>query len=166
MSLDMVRFMASTNRTMSLADGFLNPPFSTINDYEIAWSFGPSENNASDHRSFEIKIPKVELQGYDTDTDLGIFAAGYGTLISFPNTHNWVYANGITTGIPEEDTSKYFYFDMPLKGVISTTTTTTGPDTTPTSPPGDGEFPTLLLVGGAGAAGLVIVLLVVFSKKK
>ena len=91
-------------------------PYATIRNYDIAWAFGPSENNVSDHRSFEIKIPKSELEGYEMDTDLGIIAGGYGTLISWPNTHNWVYAETTLTGIPETDSTEYNSFSMSMKG--------------------------------------------------
>ncbi len=66
-------------------------PYSSINNYEIKWSFGPSSNNATDHRMFEIMIPKSELQNYETDEDLGIIIGGYGTL-SFDLMGYWVYA--------------------------------------------------------------------------
>jgi hypothetical protein len=91
-------------------------PYASISNYDIAWAFGPSENNASDHRSFEFKIPKSELEGYEVDTDLGIITGGYGTLASWPGTHRWVFANNKLTGIPEEDSSQYLNYTMPMKG--------------------------------------------------
>ena len=91
-------------------------PYATIRDYEIAWAFGPTENNASDHRSFEFKIPKSELEGYEMDTPLGVIAGGYGTLASWPGTHRWVFANNKLTGIPEEDSSQYNNYTMFMKG--------------------------------------------------
>jgi len=91
-------------------------PYASIRNYEIAWSYGPTENNASDHRSFEVKIPKSELEGYEMDTDLGIIVGGYGTLASWPGTHRWVFANSKLTGIPEEDSAQYNYYSMPMKG--------------------------------------------------
>ncbi len=114
-SFDYQRIIAYGNETTSLGDGSVYP-YATIRNYDIAWSFGPSENNASDHRSFEIKIPKSELEGYSMDTDLGIIAGGYGTLISWPNTHNWVYAGTTQTGIPETDSTEYNNFSMQMKG--------------------------------------------------
>ncbi len=97
-------------------------PYASIRNYEIAWAYGPTENNASDHRSFEFRIPKSELEGYEMETNLGIIAGGYGTLASWPNTHNWVLSNGVhpsfppNTGIPEEGDGYYLYYSMPMKG--------------------------------------------------
>ena len=93
-------------------------PYASIRNYDIAWSYGPSANNASDHRQFEIKIPKSELEGYEMDTHLGIIVGGYGTLASWPGTHRWVFANSKLTGIPEEDSAQYNYYAMPMKGWI------------------------------------------------
>ncbi len=103
------------NATNNIGEGTVYP-YATILNYDIAWSFGPSENNASDHRTFEFKIPKSELEGYEMDTDLGIIAGGYGTLISWPNTHNWVYAHNTVTGIPQEYSINYNNFAMEMKG--------------------------------------------------
>ncbi len=91
-------------------------PYASIRNYDIAWSYGPSENNASDHRQFEIKIPKSELEGYEMETNLGVIVGGYGTLASWPGTHRWVFANSKLTGIPEEDSAQYNYYSMPMKG--------------------------------------------------
>ena len=91
-------------------------PYASIRNYDIAWAFGPTENNASDHRSFEFKIPKSELEGYEMDADLGIIVGGYGTLSSWPNTHNWVFADNKLSGIPEEDSSQYINYTMRMKG--------------------------------------------------
>ncbi|MGY5876955.1 MAG: hypothetical protein RTU30_14490, partial [Candidatus Thorarchaeota archaeon] len=110
----------------------VDQPYTSINDYEIDWAFWSSENNATPHRTFEIKIPKSELEGYTTDTDLGILVGGYGTLISWPNTHNWVLANGTDTGIPFKETGTYYYYSMPMKVTPSTTTATTSTTTTAT----------------------------------
>lgn len=99
----------------SIADGAVRYPYSTISDFDIAWTFGPSENNASDHRMFEFKIPKSELEGYEMDTDLGLFIGGYGTLSAWPNTHNWLLGNGTVSYIDFKYTPYYYYHDMPLK---------------------------------------------------
>jgi hypothetical protein len=112
----------------------VNEPYTSINNYEIDWTFGPSENNATDHRSFEVKIPKSELEGYDDDKKLGILVGGYGTLISWPNTHNWVLANGTDTDLPYRNTTAYNYYSMPMKGWTPLTnpvldTITPNPDT-------------------------------------
>jgi len=173
-SYDYLRFNVYFNATQFVGDHSAYA-YTTIQDYDIAWSYGPSENNASDHRQFEVKIPKSELEGYETDTDLGIIVGGYGTLIQFPNTHNWVYANNTLTGIPEGNSSNYNYYSMPLKGIppTTTTTTTTGSTTTTTTsgttttspPPEGGDITQLVLIAGAGVGGVVIVLLVVVLRK-
>ena len=122
------------NRTNLDATNYvISRPFSTLDNYEIASSFGPSENNASDHRTFEFKIPKSELEGYETDTDLGVIVGGYGTLSSWPNTHNWVLQDGTDTGILYANSTAYHYYPMPLKEAPSTTTTTTSTTTTTTT---------------------------------
>ncbi|MHA2004461.1 MAG: hypothetical protein ACXABV_11355 [Candidatus Thorarchaeota archaeon] len=117
-SYDRIYVQFRVNHSNFIGAGTVNHPYTSIEAFDIAWSFGPTVNNASDHRQFEIKIPKSELEGYSMDTDLGVLFAGYGTLISFPNTHNWVYANNTLTGIPEEDSTEYNYFSMPMKGWI------------------------------------------------
>ena len=148
----------------------ITQPFSTLKNYDIAWSFGPSENNATDHRTFEFKIPKSELEGYETDTDLGVIVGGYGTLSAWPNTHNWVLQDGTDTGILYPNSTAYYYYPMPLKEPASTTTTTTtGTSTTTTGsttpPPGDGDITQLLLIAGGGGA-VVIILIAIFVLKK
>jgi len=150
-------------------------PFTTLETYEFDWSFGPSENNASDHRSFEIKIPKSQLEGYDTDNDLGVLVGGYGTLSAFPNTHNWVLQNGTHTGILYENTTAYYYYDMSIEEPPSTTTTTTttsGTSTTTTTTstgtttPSGGDITQLILIAGGGGAVLVVIIAAFVLKKR
>jgi hypothetical protein len=108
-------------------------PYTSIEDYDIDWAFWSSDNNATPHRTFEIRISKSELEGYATDTALGIMVGGYGTLASWPNTHNWVYANGTDTGIPYKETLQYYYYEMPMKVLPPTTTMATSTTTPETS---------------------------------
>jgi hypothetical protein len=115
-SYDRISVQFRVNHSNFIGAGTVDHPYSSIEEFEIEWSFGPTVNNASDHRQFEIKIPKSELEGYSMDTDLGVLVGGYGTLISFPNTHNWILANNTLTGIPEEDSTEYNYFSMSMKG--------------------------------------------------
>jgi hypothetical protein len=181
-SYDYTQVRFSYNWTSPIGDHSVYP-YSSIQEYEIAWSFGPSENNATDHRQFEIKIPKGELEGYETETDLGIIVGGYGTLTSFPNTHNWVFANNTNMYLPEESSIFYNYYTMPLKGQVVTTTTTTPTTTTTTetttttinstttstnttSTSGGLDSSLYLIIGGVGAAGVVIVILILFIRKK
>lgn len=98
-----------------LANGAIQYPYSSINNFDIAWSFGGSANNLTDHRIFEFKLPKTELEGYDQDTDLGLFFAGYGTLAAWPNTHHWLLANGTVSDPDFAYTPFYNNFEMPLK---------------------------------------------------
>ncbi len=90
--------------------GALSDPYSSISNYQIEWGFGPSSNNASDHRMYEIKIPKSELEHYDSNADLGIIIGGYGTM-SFANTNYWVFSKKNTI-IQEETSDNYWYFNM------------------------------------------------------
>lgn len=114
-SFDYVVARIYTDQITNLAMNTVQP-YASIRNYDIAWAFGPTENNASDHRSFEFRIPKSELEGYEMAADLGIIVGGYGTLASWPNTHNWVYSAGVLTGIPEESDGYYRYYSMPMKG--------------------------------------------------
>ncbi len=114
-SIDFMQYSIYIDEPTSIGQNSVYP-YASIRNYDIAWSYGPTENNASDHRSFEFKIPKSELEGYEMETDLGIIAGGYGTLASWPGTHRWVFANSKLTGIPEEDSAQYNYYSMPMKG--------------------------------------------------
>jgi hypothetical protein len=114
-SIDMMQYEIYIDQPTNIGQNSVYP-YASIRNYDVAWAYGPTENNASDHRSFEFKIPKSELEGYEMDTPLGIIAGGYGTLASWPGTHRWVFANNKFTGIPEEDSSQYNNYSMPMKG--------------------------------------------------
>ncbi len=58
-------------------------------NYEIAYSYGPSENSPEDHRMFEFKIAKAEFPTLD-DEFLYLNIAGYGTL-AMEGTNFWMY---------------------------------------------------------------------------
>lgn len=183
-------FMANSSYHSKLPY-LVGQPYTSINDYEIAWAFWGTENNATAHRSFEIKIPKSELEGYEMDKDLGVLIGGYGTLASWPNTHNWVFGNGTETGIPYDNTTAYLYYSMPLKGWVPTTTsthvttsmsstaststtsptgstpttsTTTTSETTAPTPVVGAEFIIIIIVGAA--VGIVLVVVIVFKMRK
>ena len=85
-------------------------PYSSINNFDIEWSFGPSFNNVSPHRMYEIRIPKNELEHYDPDESLGLIVGGYGTM-SFPNTNYWVFSDK-NVNILAELSSRYLYYNM------------------------------------------------------
>ncbi|MCE7734662.1 MAG: hypothetical protein GPJ54_07290 [Candidatus Heimdallarchaeota archaeon] len=89
---------------------------SSIKNFEIAFNFTSSENNASDHRIFEFKIPKSELEGYNSDSDLGIYVGGYGTA-SFVGSNYWAYdgINPVPDDVYSFDSARYHYYQMPLK---------------------------------------------------
>lgn len=89
-------------------------PYTSINGFDIEWSFGPSFNNASDHRMYELKIPKSELEHYDPDESLGIIVGGYGTM-TFINNNHWVFSE-VDINLQEQRSDRYFYFDM--KGCV------------------------------------------------
>ncbi|MGY5854363.1 MAG: hypothetical protein RTU92_12420 [Candidatus Thorarchaeota archaeon] len=133
-SYDRLQLTFMTNATNNGGMYYMvSQPYTSIDGYDIEWAFWSSDNNATPHRTFEIRIPKSELEGYATDTDLGIMVGGYGTLISWPNTNNWVYANGTDTGIPYKETDTYYYYSMPMKVLPPTTTTSTTATTSTTT---------------------------------
>ncbi|KKN08289.1 hypothetical protein LCGC14_1058210 [marine sediment metagenome] len=90
--------------------GALSDPYSSISNYQIEWGFGPSPNNATDHRMYEIKIPKSELEHYDSNADLGIIIGGYGTM-SFANKNYWAFSQ-FNYSIREEISDNYWYYNM------------------------------------------------------
>lgn len=85
-------------------------PYTSINNFDIDWSFGPSANNASNHRMYEFRIPKNELEHYDPDESLGIQVGGYGTM-AFPNTSWWVFSQSPVNLFPQLS-SRYLFYDM------------------------------------------------------
>ncbi|MFX1590064.1 MAG: hypothetical protein ACFFC1_18130, partial [Promethearchaeota archaeon] len=90
--------------------GPVDVPYSSINNYEIKWDFGPSPGNSTDHRMFEIAIPTSELENYRAYRDLGIVVGGYGTM-AFKGTNYWCFSE-IDTWIPYDDSLDYNYFNM------------------------------------------------------
>lgn len=58
-------------------------------NYDIAFSYGPSDNCIEDHRQFEFKIAKAEFPVLDTDI-LYLMIGGYGTM-AIENTDFWLY---------------------------------------------------------------------------
>lgn len=175
-SFDRIRIgtMFSNSTNTPGTNYVIDRPYTSLASYEIDWSFGPSENNASDHRSFEIKIPKSELEGYKSDNDLGVLVGGYGTLIAWPNTHNWVLQNGTHTGILYQNTTAYYYYSMSSQGATTTTTTTSTITTTSTTtsttgtttpPPSFGDITQILLIAG-GVGAVVVIIIAIFALKK
>lgn len=88
----------------------LTYPYTSINDFQIEWSFGPGPDNVSNHRMFEIRIPKSELEHYNPDEYLGIIVGGYGTM-TFIDKNYWVFSEFINY-IWEQNSVNYKYFDM------------------------------------------------------
>lgn len=117
-SWDYLRTYFHRNQTSQIATGSVDYPYSSIKNYEVNYTFGTTENNNTAHRVYEFKIPKSELQNYSADTELGVLIGGYGTLAGWPNTHNWVYSASIQTGIPEQRTAEYLYYNMTMKGMV------------------------------------------------
>lgn len=97
-----------TNHTNNVAT--VTYPYTSFNNYDIEWSFGPSANNASNHRMYEIRIPKSELELYDSDEALGIQVGGYGTM-AFPGSNYWVLSTTPVNLIPSLS-SRYLFYDM------------------------------------------------------
>ena len=95
---------------LNYLEGAVEQPFSTIENAEIGVGFGPSALNSTDHRQFEFKIPKAELEHYDSNEELGIIVGGYGTL-AFHDEDYWVYA-GRNYTIDYDFSLEYLYFDM------------------------------------------------------
>jgi len=83
---------------------------SSIESYDIAYTFGKSPNCNASHRMFELAIPKSELELYDPDEKLGIFIAGYGTL-SIEYYPQWWYGASGSWFYPI-DSNTYLYLDM------------------------------------------------------
>ena len=98
-----------TNYTNTF-NGAMLSAYSSISNYDIQWSFGTSANNASNHRMFEIRIPKTQLEHYDANEEIGIMVGGYGTM-SFPNELFWVFAE-FNNSIRHQQTDNYKYYDM------------------------------------------------------
>ncbi|MFX1281211.1 MAG: hypothetical protein ACFFA3_17805, partial [Promethearchaeota archaeon] len=85
-------------------------PFTSLNTFQIEWSFGPGPDNTSHHRMYELQIPKNELEHYDSEEHLGIIVGGYGTM-SFINTNYWVFSEFINY-IWEQNSANYKYYNM------------------------------------------------------
>ena len=74
--------------TMTSIDSIVGTTIAPAN-YDIAYSFGPSENCKEDHRMFEFKVAKSEYPPLD-DEMLYLNLAGYGTML-ITGTNYWVY---------------------------------------------------------------------------
>jgi len=106
--IDRLYFRPHYNQSNSIATVLY--PYTSINNFDIEWSFGPSANNASNHRMFEFRIPKSELEHYDPDESLGIQVGGYGTM-SFIDTSWWVFSQSLINLLPEYSI-RYLQYDM------------------------------------------------------
>ena len=123
--------------------GTVSFPYTSINNFDIEWSFGPSTNNASNHRMYEFRIPKSQLEHYDPDESLGIQVGGYGTM-AFPNTQWWVFSNTDINLLVQLST-RYLFYDM---GGCE------GPGPLDTSIPGYNLY---LLLGIIGFASIMLI---------
>ncbi len=108
--INLNQLVLNTDMNTTNYAGPVNVPYSSINTYEIAWDFGTSPGNATDHRMFEIAIPTSELEHYRSYRNLGIVIGGYGTM-AFKGTNHWCFSE-IDTWIPYYDSSDYKYFNM------------------------------------------------------
>ncbi len=118
--IDSLHLSVYTNQTNNMAT--VSYPYTSINNYDIEWSFGPSANNASDHRMYEMKIPKSELEHYDPNEALGIQVGGYGTM-TFVDTTWWVFST-TDVNLLVQYSNRYLFYDM--QG-CETATTPPGP---------------------------------------
>jgi len=100
-------------------------PFSTITSYQLAYGFGPSSTCAAPHRMFEIAIPKTELPGYNSTSNLGIIVGGYGTL-SISGTNNWMfgYNTASSSYIPYYNSNYYNSYPMNVSAPVVNFTAT------------------------------------------
>ena len=106
---DQVEIAIQYNYTNTFGGAMISS-YSSVSNYDIDWSFGPSANNASDHRMFEIKIPKAELEHYDANEEIGVIIGGYGTM-TFPNELFWVFGE-FNDSIRPQRTENYNYYNM------------------------------------------------------
>ncbi|MHA2182840.1 MAG: hypothetical protein ACXAAH_15585, partial [Promethearchaeota archaeon] len=104
-----IEFAIGHNYTNTFGGAMLSA-YSSIINYDIQWGFGASANNASDHRMFEVKIPKTELEHYNASEEIGIIVGGYGTM-SFPNKLFWVFGE-FNNSIRHQQSANYKYYDM------------------------------------------------------
>lgn len=137
-SINLLRFRFLANYTNWA--GHVRVPHTTINSYQIDRSFGASPNNATDHRMFEISIPKTELEHFKSNEELGIIVGGYGTLGYINGSNFWVFST-IDYWQHVEDSTYYNYYDM--KGIDGST---------PIS-----GYPLLFLVGIASICSAILI---------
>ncbi len=138
--LDRLDFNVYRNHTIWA--GHVQVPYSTINSYQLDWSFGSSPNNATDHRMFEFSIPKADLEHYDSNEDLGIIIGGYGTLGFINGSNFWVFST-IDYQQRVEDNSYYIYYNMkgldnPASGAIT-------------------GYPLIMIIGFASICSIIII---------
>jgi len=106
--IDSLHLAVYTNQSNHIAT--VTYPYTSINNYDIEWSFGPSANNATNHRMYEIRIPKSELEHYDPNEALGIQVGGYGTM-TFVDTSWWVFSTTDINLLVQLST-RYLFYDM------------------------------------------------------
>lgn len=107
-NLDILNFRVFLNENNWA--GPVGSPLSSIKNYQIEWGFGPSPGNSTDHRMFEISIPKSELEHYKSNKELGIVVGGYGTM-AITGTNWWCFSK-IDYVIPYLESSQYNYYEM------------------------------------------------------
>jgi hypothetical protein len=106
---EQIEFVIRYNYTNTFGGAMLSA-YSSISNYDIQWSFGTSDNNMSDHRMFEIRIPKTELDHYNASEEIGIIVGGYGTM-SFPSELFWVFGE-FNNSIRHQQSANYKYYNM------------------------------------------------------
>ena len=107
-NLDILNFRIFLNE--SNWAGMVGSPLSSIKNYQIEWGFGASPGNSTDHRMFEISIPKSELEHYKSNQELGIVVGGYGTM-AITGTNWWCFSK-VDYYLPYLESSQYNYYEM------------------------------------------------------
>jgi len=107
-SIHSLRFKITSNETTNA--GGIDYPYTSLINQDVKWSFGPSPENATDHRMFEIRIAKSEFKQYDPSKGIGMIVGGYGTL-AFPNTNYWVLSKH-EDDFTIENSEDYIYIDL------------------------------------------------------
>jgi hypothetical protein len=109
--IDKLSLRFTVNNFAAIAGNTIAP-----GNYEIAYSYGPSENCPEDHRQFEFKIAKSEFPTLD-DEILYLNLAGYGTML-IAGTNYWMYPH---YGFPLPpvysslmDKNQFLTFDMSI----------------------------------------------------
>ncbi len=82
----------------------------SLNEYDIEWSYGKSPNSDDMHRMFEAAIPIDEIEHYDPSGYIGVAIKGYGTM-SYDRTNHYVMAPRFYES-PESSSYNFWFTKM------------------------------------------------------